>query len=466
MEEDDRINFGHNLRATKHRWVMTEVPALREEPFMTTLENYRSKIRFQLQAVNLPNRPRTPVMSSWPELAEDLLDHDNLGDQIGDHRSVREEARSIIDGIEDPMQQMNAIYDAVATSMSWNGMRRVYTGSDLDDVLERRSGTSAEINLLLVSMLQEADLALAAPVLISTRDHGHTVPLYPFLSQFNDLIVVASTDEQVMFLDATSPHRPAGVLPLRALNDNGFMLDEENAQWVDIPRNAPDQRSFFTQGELHADGTVEANVQATYSGPGIAPRRSDYESADDDASFVASTLFDRYDNAEVGAPRVEIPDARHESVVVRSDVTIPRYANTAADFIYLNPMLLSRWEENPFQAEERTYPVDFGYPGQVEQVISLQLPEGYVIEEMPGNMQVQLPNEGGAYTRLTQEQFGRLTLRSVYTLNQPVIGSQDYEGLRDFFARIVAIESEPIVLRKEAAEAEEATESPSEAASQ
>lgn len=448
VQEREATNFSTRLRATDYRWVMKEVPALRAEPYMTTLENYRAKIRFQLQSVNLPNRRPASVMGSWEELTEDLLEHDKLGDQIGDHRAVRNAARDVIDGVETPADQLRALYNYVVDAMSWNDTSTLYAQSDLDDVLERGSGSSAEINLLLVSMLQEADVDMAAPVLISTRSHGKTVPLYPFLSQFNDLIVAVSLGEQTLLLDATDPHRPMGVLPIRSLNDNGYLLHEENAQWVQIPRNMARQHTFFAQGTLRPDGSVEANVRGTYDGSSITTHRREYASADDDSSFVKDTIFNRYDNAEVTNSAIEIPDTRSEAVVVDAEVTLPGYARSVSDFIYLNPAVLGRWGANPFQKPERTYPVDFGYPMQIQQTLSLQLPEGYAIEERPQNAQIQFGENGGEYSRLVQTQDNFLTVRLIYTLRQPVIEPANYEGLRDFFAHIVDIEAEPIVLRK------------------
>ena len=36
------------------RWTMTDVPALREEPFMTTAEDYRSRIQLQISRIRNP----------------------------------------------------------------------------------------------------------------------------------------------------------------------------------------------------------------------------------------------------------------------------------------------------------------------------------------------------------------------------------------------------------------------------
>lgn len=42
------------LKAMYHRWVMKDLPALREEPFMTTVEDYCAQMRFQLASIRPP----------------------------------------------------------------------------------------------------------------------------------------------------------------------------------------------------------------------------------------------------------------------------------------------------------------------------------------------------------------------------------------------------------------------------
>ncbi len=54
---------------TTHRWVMKDVPPLKEESYVTTLGNHISYIEFQLSAIRFPKRPSAiswaPGRSSW-----------------------------------------------------------------------------------------------------------------------------------------------------------------------------------------------------------------------------------------------------------------------------------------------------------------------------------------------------------------------------------------------------------------
>jgi hypothetical protein len=44
------------------------------------------------------------------------------------------------------------------------------------------------------------------------------------------------------------------------------------------------------------------------------------------------------------------------------------------DMIYFNPFFISFFDQNPFQMEERLYPIDFGYPSQYKYIASIQIP--------------------------------------------------------------------------------------------
>lgn len=57
--------------ALQRRWVMKELPALKSESYITSLENYRSKIEFQLASIRLPDQTPNMIMENWPKVTAD-----------------------------------------------------------------------------------------------------------------------------------------------------------------------------------------------------------------------------------------------------------------------------------------------------------------------------------------------------------------------------------------------------------
>lgn len=57
----DKIDF----MELRNRWAAYDVPAFKAEPFMTSLNDYVSKIKFEVAFVKLPNKPLKQYMGSW-----------------------------------------------------------------------------------------------------------------------------------------------------------------------------------------------------------------------------------------------------------------------------------------------------------------------------------------------------------------------------------------------------------------
>ncbi|MGH7453739.1 MAG: DUF3857 domain-containing protein, partial [bacterium] len=145
------LNLPYSLKVLAKRWAMRDVPALREEPFMTTPDDYRAKLRFQLSKVVWPGELPIEIMNTWKKLAEDLMDYENFGGQIGRHGVLRRQAETLVTGMNNPEEKLRTIYDYVRTTMNWNGEYGIYTDVDLDKAFQARRGGGAEIALMLTS---------------------------------------------------------------------------------------------------------------------------------------------------------------------------------------------------------------------------------------------------------------------------------------------------------------------------
>ena len=167
-EQEKAILTGAN--SMKHRWALNDVQALREEPFVTTIEDYRQKLEFQL-ARYFTNAGMTSYLRSWEELAEELRTGSIFGSAFKPAKGVRRTAEEITAGLTDPKSKLQAIYDYVQERHPWSGEATYIPDRRVGDVLKSDRASSAEQALLLVALLRSVDIS-ANPVLISTRSHG------------------------------------------------------------------------------------------------------------------------------------------------------------------------------------------------------------------------------------------------------------------------------------------------------
>jgi transglutaminase-like putative cysteine protease len=446
--------FGHEYSKTNRmeivhrRWVAQNVPALRDEPFTTTLDDYRAKINFQLAEFDWPWQRPEKIMNTWEKLAEELMDSPGFGGQLGRNGEWRRQAEALTTGLVDPEQKLRAIYDYVRATMKWNGNRGIFAG-DFGKAFQARHGSGAEIALMLTSMLRAAGLE-AHPVLISTRDHGKIIPVYPLLRQFNAVLTYVKAGEQEHFLDATDPLRPYNVLPVAALTETGWLVEKKTPRWVEIVN----RESFNTRAtvsiELAADGNLSGWLQANAGGySALSGRRMLQDKKEDE--YIREEWLKSLAGAKLDSFRISNKDSIHAPLTIQALFSASEYAQVADDKIYLNPILWGRREENPFKQPERTFPVDFGYATQQTYALNLVLPEGSAVLELPQNLLLSLPNDGGQFRRLAQVEGRHLQLMSQVLIRKSRFAPEEYKALREFYDRLMAAQAEAIVLKRETA---------------
>ena len=119
------------------------------------------------------------------------------------------------------------------------------------------------------------------------------------------------------------------------------------------------------------------------------------------------------------------------------------------DIWYFNPLLAADvYKENPFSAAERSYPVEMPYCIDKTYILSMQIPAGYQLDELPKQAKVTLNENEGSFEYLIQQAGDRIQLRTRLKLNKANFAPQDYETLRNFFAFIVQKQAEQIVFKK------------------
>ena len=119
------------------------------------------------------------------------------------------------------------------------------------------------------------------------------------------------------------------------------------------------------------------------------------------------------------------------------------------DIIYLNPMFGEGYKENPFKSATRTYPVEMPYAFDETYVLRMDVPPGYVVDELPKSARVNFDEEGKSFFEyIIGNSGGVISFRSRVKLTRSYYLPEEYEILREFFGMIVSKQSEQIVFKK------------------
>lgn len=428
--------------ANNFRWVAKDVPAFIAEPFMTTERDYISKINFELANYRFPNEPVNQIMGTWADLNQSLLKNDYFGLAVTGSGFLKKKIEELTAGLSTTQQKITTIYDFVKSNIVWDGYYRKFLNYDLKKPLEDKKGSSAEINLLLVSLLQKAGVT-ANPVILSTRNNGFVRENIAISSQFNYVICQAMVDGKSILLDATDRLLPMNILPDRCLNGKGYIISKETPGWISL--NAPKSKIYaLAEVTIGDTGQLLGKMSISRDGYFGYSMRKDYlkkgeETYIKDFTHTRSWLVEKseFQNIEKLSEAVkEIYDFTHQDNVGNADV------------LYINPMLYLRQDENPFKLEARQYPVDFGSTSEQTFTCRFTMPEGFQTEELPASKVFALPNNAGKYVYSIQQMGNIINVTSMLSINQPLFTQDAYPNLREFYNLVVAKQAEQIVLKK------------------
>lgn len=431
-----------------YRMVKKDLPALKEENYITTMDDYLMRIRFQLNSINYTEVSRKPILSNWPDVAKKLMAGDYFGKQLHNKRKIKSLIQAVdplLKNIPNPDAKALAIYHYLAGTMTWDESYSYGLREDINTCFEQKKASSGELNLMLIALFNHYGIE-ASPVLLSTRTHGKMIDLYPILDQFNHTIAAAKINGKYQLFDVGSPFRPAGLLRMNSCNSQAWLVDPVSPQWITIipPKNSSVK---LVSMQLSEDGKLVGDVTSKVNG---------YEAASTRASIAKNGYNTYYENDF----KEKFPDILIDSIAIEAEQNIykdlevkvschlPDQAQVVGDFIYMNPILLPVFEENPFKIEERTYPVDIPYPIKDRFVLLLTIPEGYAVEELPENLNLALPNKGGRFYFSVNPLGQKVQISYNFQLDQLQFQPEEYKGLKRFFDMMLEKLDEQIVLKK------------------
>lgn len=435
-------NSSISYSAKSYRWVSQNVPAFVEEPFMTSSTDYISKINFELAYYKFPNGPLKQIMGTWEDMNKSFLDSEDFGKAVDGSGFLKNVTESVITGLNTSQEKLVAVYDFVKSNMEWDGTYRKFLDDNLKKPFDNKKGSSAEINLMLVSMLQKAGV-VANPVLVSTRDNGFVRESFALSSQFNYVICQATVEGKIILLDATDRMLPMNILPERCLNGKGYVISKDTPGWVVL--NSPKSKISSTADlNINTDGQLTGKMNITRDGYYGQTMRINYNKKGEEEyvkDFAKEMTWD--------VAKSEFENVKNLSQSVKETYQFTHQENLGnSSTLYINPILHMRQDENPFKLAERTYPVDFGKTTDRTFICKLTIPENYHAEELPTSKVFMLPENAARFVYNVQVTGNVISITSMLSINRSLFTQNDYPHLREFYNMIVAKHAEQIVLKK------------------
>lgn len=434
-----------------YRFVVQNAPAFRDEAFITTANDYISKIDFELASYSVPGAYPHKISVSWEDMDKTLLADNMFAGQYNNPGSfLRDAARAINKTNPDTLSRLRAACRFISSQVTWDKTNS-YFSYGIKKAFEARKGDAGDINLMLIALLREMDMPVS-PVILSTRSHGHIMESYALLRQFNYVVAHVMVGGKDMLLDATDPFLKTGMLPFECLNGQGRLVAGRDSRFLPI---IPVERETEVNGgefTISTGGDLKGTLKKTHNGYSGLKHRREYV-VDGEAKYLESIRKSR--------PAWQINKAAFNNVSEVENgfeatytLEIPEGCQRAGDRMYIRPMLTEARFSNPFKEPERLFPVDMGVPMDETYYTTFILPAGYEVEESPKPMVMSLPENEGRFTYQVAVDGNRFTVTSRMLLRKGRFYAEQYQMLREFFDKVVAKQAEQVVIKRTAPVAE------------
>lgn len=438
---------GVAIDCSKITYVMKNIPAFIEEDNMTAPSNFKSAIYFELSDVQNLNGSKTSYTKTWKDIDYELSSYKTLGDQMKRKDVFKDLIPEITKGSSTDLDKAKAIYNYIKKQIKWNNYYGKYAEDNIKKALENRSGNVADINLSLIAALSAAGLDAEA-VILSTRDNGTVNKLYPVMSDFNYLVAKVNIADKSYLLDATEPLLPFGLLPLRCINDQGRVINlKKPSYWIDLKASQKTTTSYILMGKMTTDGKITGTLTTYTMGYAAYSKRKDilrYNSPDE----YVEKLDERLTRIKILDHQILNLDSVENSLIEKYEVEFTINDGTNRDQFYFSPFFINTISKNPFNLNERTYPVDLGAASDERIVINVLLPEKYQLLEKPKDMAIALPDAGGKYLLQTGLDENTISVSQILQFNNAIYQPGEYLFLKEFYSKIIQNQKTEFLLKK------------------
>lgn len=425
---DGNLSLGETIKT--FTWEQTNLPPITDEPYMSSENDYRSSLRFQIVSYDYRGF-KWDYWEGWDKKAEFLEKQFDVYCDAGG--KIRQLVEQVTAGLTGKREKSQAIYNWIVSEYrSVSEYESHYFGHErMSEFIETKSGTGEEKNMLLVRMHKEAGIP-CWPVMISTREHAKLDPEYPDLRQFDYLIGFVQFDNDFEFLDCSGRLTPYGLLPPNCLVSGGLLLDGKNSQLVRVRgQDVYSGRTDRTTMYVGSDGLVTCSTLCSFRGYYASGYGERYERTKPE-DFIKENFLDKLNSGyQLGNYECRLDTA--DIFVMTADYTVEDVVDRLDNNLVIRPVGYA-FRNNPFESRKRFFPVDFNYPFTYKNVVEIRVSDSVQRYMLPPDTLITIP--GASFARQCHQSDSGATVITTLIIEKPEFLPHTYGEVRNFFDQV------------------------------
>jgi len=375
------------------RATMTNMPALREEPDMMPEDEIRAWM-YIYYAASVPKN----AQEYWKNISKVVYESSKGTLKAnGDVKSVTEQ---VIAGATTDEDKLRKIFDyaktqikniSYAPNVTDEEKKKVRESKTPGDTIKLKIGSSSDIDSLFGAMARAAGFD-ARVALSGSRNELFFNPNIPnFSLMLNSSCIAVKMGDEWRFFSPAEHYVSYGMLSWIEENQMALITDPNDLIWKPIPLSPATKTEAKRTGKfkLLDDGTLVGEARIEYNGHWAAlQKRLNWEdSAAEREKTLKQLIRDNIlSTAEVESFTIENANDPEKPFVYTFKIRVPNYASKTGKRLFFQPNVFERSSHPRFTANTRKYDVYFSYPYSEKDDLTIDLPDGFALEnaDAPG----------------------------------------------------------------------------------
>lgn len=421
------------------------LPAIKQkEDYCWCPEDYKVQISFDMQGTNFPGQEYRPISKKWSDIEKRLMniEYEPFGQLMAMTNPFREEAKRDFSSDMTTNQKIITAFKVLRKNLAWDGTYRLY-GINPSKVLKEKRGSNADLNFVLISILKDFGFS-AYPVVMSHRSAGILPINYPSIQKLNTFVVAVydQDNKKYIYLDSSMEIPTLNVLPLELTVSQAYILgspEAEEKKWVDLTKIS--NSAVFVTIEAAIEGTeIKGKRKSSFTGHQALEfqRRKLHKKESADSQENDKSVFSNTKIQNISDDLAQLEEL--------TDFTIK--TGTSGDRLYVNPMIFTHVDKNPFFQTERVLPVEFPYPYSFVVSSTLTIPEGYTVEELPQSQLIKNDNNDLQCRYMIEKAENQIRLNYLFSMKSYLFPVDKYKQIQDIWTKMIDKNKATIVLKK------------------
>lgn len=442
-------------------WVLHDLPGINHESMRPSTR----ALSLRMELVYFPSQQKVASGGSWDALGRWFTQL--TSDRRVPTPDLTNKARQLADGKSDFEGKVGALASFLQSDIRYVAIQigvGGYQPHPAGDIFRARYGDCKDKATLLSTMLHE--VGIESDYVVINTHRGVALPSVPSPQSFNHVIlaielpvgikedlyrsvITAKSGKHFLLFDPTDPYTPLGELRGELQDTFALLVAEGGGELIHTPLFQPDtnlltRTGHFTVGD---DGVLSGEVVESRSGDHAFRERLSLSSAN---QLQRSQQLERRLNLSLKGFTLQSADIQQlerldQNLQITYKFTDPGYGQIRGPLMLVRPRVMGE-KSLSLDRKPRHFPFQFEYTSRETDVYEFDLPQGYVVDDVPDPVKVDMGF--AVYESKTEVTGSKLRYSREFIRREVLIKPERTEDFRKLQGIIGADENAAVVLKR------------------